>query len=464
MAGIHIFRKDLRIDDNLALWELSLNVNDIYLFFHLNTFQIEDKDSEYHRSYNSINFMMMSLERLNIITGDKLNIFRGSEKEWLEYLEKFIKEKKISFISINSDYTKYSLKRDSNLQNICSDFNVKLIANEDDQTIIPMNKLNKADGSPYMVYHHFNNKINKHIEETGGVNNISLDLKKKKGKLFIDKFQNRELNFKYSYIKPIEKIVEAYSFIDNARFRKKLINNWKDRDNLSEDRNTYMSPYLNFGIVSSRAVYCMFYENEEFIKQIIWRDFYLCILRFNENAKEYKWLDQRYNKIVWRKIDSEFKQEWEDFINCKTKCLLVDASMSELKQTGFMSNRCRLIWATYIVKYLQPDPFHKLYGGINLFSRYLVDCTTSQNKMNFEWIISSLDLGGRRFAKKGCNPLTGRMIKVDNSMIKKYNAYNYIKKWLPEYKNIEDKQLLKIIPKINLDERYIIFCKRFKSL
>ncbi len=464
MAGIHIFRKDLRLDDNLALAELGKNVNNIYLFFHLNTYQTEDKKEEYHRSYNAIDFMMMSLENLDKISGNKLNIFKGNEDEWLLFLAKFIKTKKISHLSINLDYTKYSLERDERLNSLCRKNDIIFIANEDDQTIVPMNKLCKDNGEPYMVYHHFNIKLNKCVEENGGVNNISLGLKKTKGSLIIHKFKEKEIEFVYSYKKPIEKIVNASLFITNKRARKQIINNWKDRDNLEFDKNTYISPYLNFGVVSSRNVYNMFYENDDFIKQLIWRDFYLCILRFHKHAKEYKWLDERYNRIKWRVVDSNFKKEWEDFINCKTNCLLIDAAMSELKQTGFMSNRCRLLWATYVVKYLQPDPFHKVYGGVNLFSRYLIDCSTSQNKMNFEWIISSLDLGGRRFSKKGCNPLTGRMIKVDNTMIKKYNAYNYIRKWLPEYKDMGDKEMLKIKPNIDLEERYKMFCKMFKSL
>jgi deoxyribodipyrimidine photolyase len=136
--------------------------------------------------------------------------------------------------------------------------------------------------------------------------------------------------------------------------------------------------------------------------------------------------------------------------------------MSELKQTGFMNNRARLLWATFAVKYMRSDPFHPVYGAINMFSRYLIDCSTSQNKMNFEWIISSLDIGGRRFSKKGESPLTGRVISLENKLIKKYNAYNYIRKWLPKYKNISEKDMLKIEPKIDLKKRYQEYCDMFK--
>jgi deoxyribodipyrimidine photo-lyase len=469
--GIHIFRKDFRLNDNISLYEISKKTKNIYLFFHLNTFQVEDKKTEYFRSYNAINFMLMSLDRLNSESGGKLNIYKGSESEWINYIREFCLEKNIKFISANADFTKYSIERDNRLKSLCKKIGVQLIMSEDDQSLIPISLLNKKDGSPYGVFHYFNSNFNQSLDKLGGPGYVYKSVKNRS--LVLEKNITFLLHIgtgKYlqSVVKNKQSIKkEILQFTDKLSKPKELIQNWDMRDDLSEDRNTYMSAYLNFGVFSIRQIYSVFNKlkgSEEFIKQLIWRDFYLCILKLNNKAKEYIWLDDRYNKIQWRLLDSDFKHEWDDFINCDTGCLLVDAAMSELKNTGFMSNRCRLIWATYTVKYLQSDPFDKNYGAINLFSRYLIDCTTSQNKMNFEWIISSLDLGGRRFSKKGCSPLTGRMMKVDNSILKKYNAFNYVRKWLVKYKNMSDKELIKIKPKIDLEERYRMFCIMFKSL
>ena len=115
--------------------------------------------------------------------------------------------------------------------------------------------------------------------------------------------------------------------------------------------------------------------------------------------------------------------------------------------------------------------YFRSYNAIN-FMVMSLDRLNSESggKLNIykgsesEWIISSLDLGGRRFSKKGCSPLTGRMMKVDNSILKKYNAFNYVRKWLVKYKNMSDKELIKIKPKIDLEERYRMFCNMFKSL
>ena len=130
-------------------------------------------------------------------------------------------------------------------------------------------------------------------------------------------------------------------------------------------------------------------------------------------------------------------------MNSKTGFLIIDATMRELQETGYLGNRVRLILGTFWIKYLLIDPFHKEYGSQTGFSRFLVDCNTSQNKLNHQWLLE-LDLNGRRFAKRGCNSLSGRMMRVDNEIIKKFdNNCNYIKKWLPELKDIINKDLYK---------------------
>jgi hypothetical protein len=84
--------------------------------------------------------------------------------------------------------------------------------------------------------------------------------------------------------------------------------------------------------------------------------------------------------------------------------------------------------------------------------------------MNFEWIISSLDLSGRRFSKRGSNPLSGRVIHIDNKMIKKYNGFDYIRKYLPTLKDLSDKELSKYPVTIDLQKRYADWIKMFKNI
>jgi deoxyribodipyrimidine photo-lyase len=481
MSRIHIFRKDLRVVDNEALIG---DYNNLYAFFHIDDYQIFKKETSFFRSNNAIRFMIESLEDLNNTLNGKLNIFMGSTTEFFLYLEKISKSLNCE-ISINLDYTDYATKKDNMLIEICKNKNIKLLKFENEQCLSNMNELLKPDNSPYVTYGHFYKKsLNSTIKKPANNSKKLVDQLLNKVKSLNKKEENI---FKIAEVKKIiynklgiseetnntnllrggrDVVVRKIKQLVGVNLNK-TIERFKNRDDLanlsSNGLNT--SPYLNFGCISPRELVYYFKYDEDIVKQMRWRDFYLCILRYNDKSKKYIWLDDRYNKLKWRNVrTSEFQSEWNDFINCETNILLVDAAMSELKQTGFMNNRARLLWATFVVKYMQSDPFHPVYGGISLFSRYLVDCSTSQNKMNFEWIISSLDMGGRRFAKKGESPLSGRVISIDNKLIKKYNAYNYIRKWLPKYKNISDKDMLKIETKIDLKKRYQKYCDMFKNI
>lgn len=492
MTGIHLFSKDLRTVDNEAL-SMILNKlkviegENCILLFHLDTNQLVKKSEEWHRSKNAIRFMLQSIEDLNNCLGNSLHVIFGDRVDLYSYIEKISAVRGVKYLSKNMDYSKYSVDKEEEIRKLCSKLHITFLEGHADQTIIDTSLLLKDNNIPYTTFSHFYNKLKKNINATAVKSKFKVKIELNKLiKPDMDYCWDRQLSliceslgFNKSELLNIDlwkskeifyggrkKGLERLNTLTSKDNKKLSIQNFIERDNMSSDRGLNISSYLNFGCISSREVIEMFKPApEELFKQMAWRDFYLCILRFNKKSKEYIWLDDRYNNLEWRNTDSElFRKEWEDFINCSTGCLIIDAAMSELKQTGFMNNRARLLWATFAVKYIQSNPFDKTFGAISLYSRYLIDCSTSQNKMNFEWIISSLDIGGRRFAKRGESPLSGRVISLDNKhTLKKYNAYDYIRKWLPKYRDTGDKELSKIEPSINLKKRYQEYCNMFKT-
>lgn len=448
--GIHIFRKDLRLDDNLALLELSKNVDKIILLFILDPYQISDKDNEFHRSHPAIQFMKESLLDLNIISGNKLIILNKYPDKAIKHI---INSVKVDYLSFNSDFTKYSIERDNDIKKNCKDNNIIVIENDHDQTLTNMENLVKKDGKCYTIFGAFyknslKHKVNKPI-----------------------KFNEFDKLYKPSTIKSHKLIIENPRELSQKGGRihcldilkPSLMKKFENRDNLKESSG--ISASLNFGCVSVREIYNKYKNNEEFTKQIAWRDYYTSITRYHPDGNKYKFLDDRYNKLNWRKIsDKGAKEEWNIFMDCKTGFLMIDASMKELLSTSFMNNKLRLLWCSFVIKYLQFYPFDKSYGAHSLFSRLLIDCSFSQNKLNHDWIISTLDMGGRRFSKKGYNSLSGRVIKIDNSIIKKYQGFNYIRKWLPHLKDLSDKELSKYPTIFDADKRYNDWCDLFKNI
>jgi deoxyribodipyrimidine photo-lyase len=238
------------------------------------------------------------------------------------------------------------------------------------------------------------------------------------------------------------------------------LNKFKDyntqRDILSYE-TTHLSAYLNFGLISEREFYWALVKklghSTQLINQVIWREYYLCLLRYLDKANSYtSHIDPRYNKIRWTTTipekTSKVWKEWELMMNSKTGFLLVDAAIQELKYTGFMHNRCRMIVGVFAVKYLGINPLCRYIGLNDWFSRYLLDCSTSQNKLNTQWV-SELDFPGKKFAPSSA-PIAGRPMNVSNSMIKKWDPECiYIKKWLQHLANTDNKILYNWDTKFN---------------
>ncbi len=466
--GIFIFRKDLRLQDNLSLLELIKKSDIILPIFILDNNQIDiTNKNKYYRSNNAIQFLCESLIDLNKQLDNKLSIFKGYTENIIEYLISKLNKKYELIIGFNLDYTKYALKRDEKIKNICKIKNIELINIEHDLTLIPFNKMINNKNTAYMVYGAFyknaiktkvnnpkNNNFKKYI--------IISDLK------YIIKINNlKKYYIENRFISQHGGRQLALKKINNNNI---YINYSNNRDYL--DFNTYqISAALNFGCISIREMYSKIKNNITIKKQLYWRDFYICILKYITNANSYSLLiDNRFNKIKW----PNQSKNWKLMMQSKTGFLIIDAGIRELIKTGYIGNRVRLILGTFWIKYLLINPLHYKWGSQVGFSHYLVDCNTSQNKLNHQWFID-LDLSGRRFSKKGCNPLTGRMMRIDNEIIKKFDPNCiYIKKWLPELESIPNKDLYKwdkiiqkkykihYAPIFNWEEQYKLYCKLFK--
>lgn len=463
--GIFIFRKDLRLYDNLGLIELGKKCDKIIPIFIFDNNQIEENDNnKYYRSNNAIQFMCESLVDLNTQLNNKLMLFKGNPVLILEKIIRHLIKNYNIIVGFNKDYTKYAIKRDSLIINLLNKYKVNSLTIEHDHTLIPFNKMIKLNGTAYVVYGSFyKNAIKTSVNKP--INNNF----KKYIKIDITSFSINKIKELYKYNPFIAQHggrTNAIKKMYNTKVYKEYTNN---RDLLNF--NTFqLSAALNFGCISIREFYFIIKQNTTIKKQLYWRDYYTCILRYVPNANSYSlMIDPRFNKVKW----PNNSKNWYLMMESKTGYLLIDAAMRELIKTGYIGNRIRLILATFWIKYLLINPLHPKYGSQVGYSRYLVDCNTSQNKLNHQWF-TDLDLPGRRYYKHGCNPLTGRMMRIDNEVIKKFDPdCVYIKKWLPELKDIPNKELfnwneiiqkkynIHVKPIFNWEEQYFKYCKLF---
>ena len=453
--GIFIFRKDLRITDNRGLINLSNICKEIIPIFIFDPKQVDlNNNTKNYLSFPALRFICESVKDLQMYIGNsKLNVFYGNPLKVLEHIIKQLNlDTKTLALGFNADYTEYSLKRDKEIIDFCNSHNIHTLICHDDNTLCHMDLLLKEQPStPYKQYgafkknmlnnkNNFNKVINRKIKFAKLKKTISKTLTFDE----IDELWKDHLNENY---KPLEigSRKKALTILENL---KKFKDYNVKRDILSYN-TTHLSAYLNFGLISEREFYwgliSKLGSTTQLINQVIWREYYICLLRYLEGANSYtNHIDDRYNKLKWTKNipdkNSKTWKEWDLMMNSKTGFLLVDAAIQELINTGFMHNRCRMIVGSFSVKYLKINPLCRYIGLNDWFSRYLVDCSTSQNKLNTQWI-TELDFPGKKFSPHNA-PIAGRPMNISNSMIKKWDPECiYIKKWLPHLINIDNKIL-----------------------
>jgi deoxyribodipyrimidine photo-lyase len=160
--------------------------------------------------------------------------------------------------------------------------------------------------------------------------------------------------------------------------------------------------------------------------------YYFILSKHNYN--NYGYSDLFFKNVNWKNNINEAKLLW----NGNTGFPIIDACVRQLNETGFMHNRCRLLVSNFAIKILHQDPFNWYWGGQLVFSRKLIDCCYANNYGNWNFALGPYDLSGYRFGKK--NTKSGRIYK---EIIKSDNHINFIRKYIPELKNVPDKDINK---------------------
>jgi deoxyribodipyrimidine photo-lyase len=209
----------------------------------------------------------------------------------------------------------------------------------------------------------------------------------------------------------------------------KLRNTGQSQYHYKETRNTLstntslLSAYIKFGCISVREVYHYFVKsfgkNSEILRQLIWREFYAHLLYGYPQL-----LDQKVNNTIRWPYTEEYLNAW---MKGKTGFPVVDACMRQLNATGWMHNRGRLIASSFLVKTLLID----WRFGEQYFAKHLVDYDVASNNGNWQWI-SGTGVDSMPYFRV-FNPWT-QSEKFDADAI-------YIKKWIPELKNVDPKDL-----------------------
>ncbi|HOQ31308.1 MAG TPA: deoxyribodipyrimidine photo-lyase [Candidatus Hydrogenedens sp.] len=412
--GLFIFRRDLRIDDNSSLIYAARICQQILPCFIFDPQQVENNP---YRGDFAVQFMVESLLDLQaelIKNGGKLYLFYGKPEE---VLSKIFEQTHFDALFINRDYTPFSKKRDNNINNFCKNQNITFYSLNDALLTQPEDTLNN-NKTPITVFSRFYKKaMTLPVSKSQKVTDIQYyrehilgEIQELKTLPFLPD-KNEKARLKGGRKEGLKILKRACNLQDYKNHR----------DIIEKEANTFLSPYLKFGCLSPREVFHTIKNNnpdpEPILRQLYWRDFFTTIAFYFPyvfgNA-----FNKSFQDVWWSKDENTFHL-WSEGM---TGFPIVDAGMRELKTTGWMHNRARLIVGSFLTK----DLHMSWLWGEKYFATKLIDYDPSVNNGNWQWV-----------AGTGCDAQPYFRIFNPWLQSKRFDPDTiYIKKWIPELKNV----------------------------
>ena len=403
--SIFWFRRDLRLHDNKALFhalQSEEKILPIFIFDIDILKKIPKDDARISFIYSELKAMNTHLESF----GTEIKMFHGNPKEVFKSL---MKNYTIAKVFTNHDYEPYAIKRDLDIKEVVSSSKIDFQTYKD-QVIFERNEITKKDGKPYVVYTPYSKKWLEKYETNKPGNYPSED--------FLDRLykKTKSETLTLSDIGFIETNIPIKNYIFNSR----IINEYEETRNFPAlDNTSKLGPHLRFGTVSVRQMVSRAdaHENKIFLKELIWREFFMQILwHFPETHKNS--FKSKYDRIIWRNNEKEFKKWCEG----NTGYPMVDAGMRQLNKTGFMHNRVRMLVGSFLCKHLLID----WRWGEAYFAEKLHDYEMSSNVGNWQWV-----------AGTGVDASPYFRIFNPTSQIQKFDKeLKYIQKWVPDFQEI----------------------------
>lgn len=179
-----------------------------------------------------------------------------------------------------------------------------------------------------------------------------------------------------------------------ARFADEQIAYYQnERDFPALPGTSQLSAYLAAGVLSPRqCLHAALAANQgEFdsgnpgvitwINELLWREFYKHILVGYPRVSRHRAFRLETEAVPWRHAPEELAA-WQEG---RTGLPIIDAAMRQLRETGWMHNRLRMVVAMFLTKNLLID----WREGERFFMRHLIDGDLAANNGGWQWSAST---------------------------------------------------------------------------
>jgi len=397
-SGLMWFRRDLRLQDNAALYHALKSCHQVFCLF---VFDPDILDA-LPRADRRVEFIRESLLDLDAQL-TQLGRECGAEQVGLlmrhataaSTLPALAKQLAVQAVFANHDDEPQSLARDAAIQAALA---AQSVAFHDfkDHVIFERQEVLTLAGKPYSVFTPYKNawlkKINPFYLKAYPVENYAAALASQPPNERRTVPTLADLGFEATNLSALKIPTGSRggaALLDD--FAGRMARYQSNRDFPALKGPSYLSVHLRFGTVSIRQLAANTLAQSQtgcegaacWLSELIWRDFYAQIL------SNFPYVVQRafkpaYDAIVWEQ-GAPAEALFKAWCTGQTGYPLVDAAMAQLNQTGYMHNRLRMVTASFLVKDLGID----WRWGERYFAEKLNDFELASNNGGWQWAAST---------------------------------------------------------------------------
>lgn len=222
---------------------------------------------------------------------------------------------------------------------------------------------------------------------------------------------------------------EAFALRTFDRFKSRALKDYDQLRNRADLSGTsHLSHALAHGEIHPRTILAALGDSNGeivFAKEIAWREFYADVLWHNPSSLT-DYYEPRFAKMRYD-IGVQAEEKLEAWKLGKTGYPMVDAGMRQLISEGWMHNRVRMIVASFLIKDLHIEWQH----GAAHFEELLTDFDPASNAHGWQWTA-------------GCGTDASPYFRVFNPILQGYKFDpdgDYVRKYVPELRHIEGAEI-----------------------
>ena len=419
--GLFWLKDDFRLKKNPALIEATHRHDKVIAFYLYKKKKFDHQESQKWWVAKSLEEFKKKLLKYNI------NLEIVKTETYKSFFEKLFKKKNFSIYwnkTYEPNYLKFDKYLSDNFKSYGIDFKILKgnILNE-------INEIKKKDGTPFKVFTPYWRSAEKFYFDKIPSKEKKI-LKCKKRVCFFDKTINeKEIFPKKDCFKKFERYWEP----SEEKALNELKNFIKDKiENYAEARNfpnltgtSKLSPYIKHGQIHVETIWqeCNKIKKKginKYLTEIGWREFNHSLINYFPHMLNGNY-SKKFDNFPWEK-NQKFLDAWKKGL---TGYPIVDAGMRELRFTGWMHNRVRMIVGSFLVKHLLINWIE----GEKYFKNCLLDYNEANNVSGWQWVAGSGADAAPYF--RIFNPiLQGEKFDKEGE---------YVKKWVTELKLVPKK-------------------------